>query len=142
MTSLDLHELEHRSKRCASRGGNDRHTGRLSGIVSRRPRQGPRTRPPRRPQDGFRKVFPVTNMLTKLEQFSTPSVVSVVSPKYGTDLRCRPSAEVEEPFEGGQVGSSAIPRIPCGPAACAAWRFIDSLTVSAAQTADAVNQAL
>jgi adenylosuccinate lyase len=92
---------------------------------------------------GFETVFPVTGQTysRKIDSqvIDALSGMAQSAHKYGTDLRLLSHRqEVEEPFESDQVGSSAMAykRNPMrAERMCGLARFINSLTVSAAQTA-------
>lgn len=142
---LDLHEIEHRLATLRFRGvkgttgtqasflalfrGDHEKVRQLDALVARKM--------------GFDAVYPVTGQTytRKVDSQILDALGGVAqsAQKYGADLRLLAHRqEVEEPFESGQVGSSAMAykRNPMrAERMCGLARFIGSLTVSAAQTA-------
>jgi adenylosuccinate lyase len=142
---LDLHEIEHRLQTLRFRGvkgttgtqasflalfrGDHEKVRRLEQLVARKM--------------GFEAVYPVTGQTysRKVDSQVIDALggVCLSAHKYGTDLRLLAhEQEVEEPFEASQVGSSAMAykRNPMrAERMCGLARFVNSLAVSAAQTA-------
>jgi adenylosuccinate lyase len=142
---LDLHEIEHRLQSLRFRGvkgttgtqasflalfrGDHGKVRRLDELVTHKM--------------GFESVYPVTGQTysRKIDSqvIDALSGVCQSAHKYGTDLRLLAhEQEVEEPFEEAQVGSSAMAykRNPMrAERMCGLARFVNSLAVSAAQTA-------
>jgi adenylosuccinate lyase len=142
---LDLHEIEHRIENLRFRGakgttgtqasflalfhGDHAKVRELDALVSKKM--------------GFDQVYPVTGQTyTRKVDSQVLGVLSGIGQsahKFGTDLRLLAHRqEVEEPFESEQVGSSAMAykRNPMrAERMCGLSRFLESLTVSADQTA-------
>jgi adenylosuccinate lyase len=142
---LDLHELEHRLASLRFRGakgttgtqasflalfrGDHEKVRQLDQLVARKM--------------GFEETYPVTGQTysrkVDSQTIDALSGVAQSAHKFGTDLRLLAHRqEVEEPFEKGQVGSSAMAykRNPMrAERMCGLARFVGSLAVSAAQTA-------
>jgi adenylosuccinate lyase len=142
---LDLHEIEHRLQTLRFRGvkgttgtqasflalfrGDHEKVRQLDARVARKM--------------GFEQVYPVTGQTysRKIDSqvVDTLSGLCQSAHKYGTDLRLLAHRqEIEEPFEAGQVGSSAMPykRNPMrAERMCGLARFVASLTTGMAQTA-------
>jgi adenylosuccinate lyase len=142
---LDLEEMEHRLERLRFRGvkgttgtqasflalfrGDHEKVRRLDKLVARKMR--------------FDRVYPVTGQTYSRKVDSqivdALSGIGQSAHKFGTDLRLLAHRqEVEEPFEKGQVGSSAMAykRNPMrAERMCGLARFVSTLAVSAAQTA-------
>jgi adenylosuccinate lyase len=142
---LDLAEFEHRLQSLRFRGvkgttgtqasflalfrGDQERVRQLDQLVARKM--------------GFEKVYTVTGQTYSRKVDSqvvdTLSGVCQSAHKYGTDLRLLAHRqEIEEPFEAGQVGSSAMAykRNPMrAERMCSLARFVTSLTVGTAQTA-------
>jgi adenylosuccinate lyase len=142
---LDLHEIEHRLQTLRFRGvkgttgtqasflallgGDHEKVRRLDELVTRKM--------------GFESCYPVTGQTytrkVDSQVIDALSGVCQSAHKYGTDLRLLAhEQEVEEPFEEAQVGSSAMAykRNPMrAERMCGLARFVNSLAVSAAQTA-------
>lgn len=142
---LDLEEIEHRLERLRFRGakgttgtqasflelfhGNHTQVEALDKLVARKM--------------GFEQVFAVTGQTysRKLDSqvLDVLSGIAQSAHKAGTDLRLLQSfKEIEEPFEEKQIGSSAMAykRNPMrSERMCALSRFVQSLSVSADQTA-------
>jgi adenylosuccinate lyase len=142
---LDLHEIEHRLETLRFRGvkgttgtqasflalfrGDHEKVRRLEELVARKM--------------GFTSVYTVTGQTysRKVDSQVIDALggVCLSAHKYGTDLRLLAhEQEVEEPFEAAQVGSSAMAykRNPMrAERMCGLARFVNSLAVSAAQTA-------
>ena len=142
---LDLAELEHRLQSLRFRGvkgttgtqasflalfrGDQERVRQLDHLVARKM--------------GFDRVYTVTGQTYSRKVDSqvvdTLSGLCQSAHKYGTDLRLLAHRqEIEEPFEAGQVGSSAMAykRNPMrAERMCGLARFVTSLTVGTAQTA-------
>jgi len=142
---LDLHEIEHRLANLRFRGvkgttgtqasflalfrGDHAKVKQLDSLVARKM--------------GFEQSYPVAGQTytRKIDSqvLDALSGVCQSAHKYGTDLRLLAHRqEVEEPFEAEQVGSSAMAykRNPMrAERMCGLARFVNTLTVSAAQTA-------
>lgn len=142
---LDLHELEHRMHNLRFRGakgttgtqasflalfrGDHARVRQLDALVAQKM--------------GFDSVFPVTGQTytRKVDSqiLDALSGIGQSAHKYGTDLRLLAHRqEIDEPFEADQVGSSAMAykRNPMrAERMCGLARFLNSLSVSAAQTA-------
>lgn len=142
---LDLRELEHRLETLRFRGvkgttgtqasflalfrGDHDKVRRLDQRVARKM--------------GFENVYPVTGQTytRKVDSqiLDSLSGIGQSAHKYGTDLRLLAHRqEVEEPFEAGQVGSSAMAykRNPMrAERMCSLARFVSSLVAGIAQTA-------
>jgi adenylosuccinate lyase len=142
---LDLHEVEHRLASIKFRGakgttgtqasflelfhGDHARVRQLDQLVARKM--------------GFAEVYPVTGQTysrkVDSQVLDALSGVGQSASKFGTDLRLLAHRqEVEEPFEQEQVGSSAMPykRNPMrAERMCGLARFVNTLPVSAAQTA-------
>lgn len=142
---LDLHEIEHRIENLRFRGvkgttgtqasflalfrGDHAKVRDLDALVAKKM--------------GFDQVYAVTGQTyTRKVDSQVLSVLGGIGQsahKFGTDLRLLAHRqEVEEPFEAEQVGSSAMAykRNPMrAERMCGLSRFLESLTVSADQTA-------
>jgi adenylosuccinate lyase len=142
---LDLREIEQRLQSLRFRGvkgttgtqasflalfdGNHEKVRRLDRLVARKM--------------GFEHVYPVTGQTYSRKVDSqivdTLSGLCQSAHKYGTDLRLLAHLqEIEEPFESGQVGSSAMAykRNPMrAERMCSLARFVSSLVPGMAQTA-------
>jgi adenylosuccinate lyase len=142
---LDLHEVEHRLETLRFRGvkgttgtqasflalfrGDHEKVRRLEELVAHKM--------------GFESVYPVTGQTysRKIDSQVIDALggICLSAHKVGTDLRLLAhEQEVEEPFEAAQVGSSAMAykRNPMrAERMCGLARFVNSLAVSAAQTA-------
>src|SRR5262249_6974186 len=142
---LDLQEIEHRLQTLRFRGvkgttgtqasflalfrGDQEKVRRLDELVAQKM--------------GFEQVYAVTGQTYTRKVDSkivdTLSGLCKSAHKYGTDLRLLAHLqEIEEPFEAGQVGSSAMAykRNPMrAERMCSLARFVFSLAVGAAQTA-------
>jgi adenylosuccinate lyase len=142
---LDLHEIEHRLQTLRFRGvkgttgtqasflalfrGDHERVRRLDQLVARKM--------------GFEQVYPVTGQTysRKVDSQIVDSLSGLCQSahKYGTDLRLLAHRqELEEPFETGQVGSSAMAykRNPMrAERMCSLARFVSSLAAGTAQTA-------
>src|SRR5262245_9125187 len=142
---LDLEEVEHRLSTLRFRGakgttgtqasflslfhGNHEKVRQLDRLVAKKM--------------GFGETYAVTGQTysRKIDSqvLDTLSGIGQSAHKFGTDLRLLShEQEVEEPQEGEQVGSSAMPykRNPMrAERMCGLARYLTSLTVSAAQTA-------
>jgi adenylosuccinate lyase len=141
---LDLHEIEQRLQNLRFRGvkgttgtqasflalfgGDHDKVRRLDRLVARKM--------------GFEQVYPVTGQTYTRKVDSqivdTLSGLCQSAHKYGTDLRLLAHLqEIEEPFESGQVGSSAMAykRNPMrAERMCSLARFVSSLVPGMAQT--------
>jgi adenylosuccinate lyase len=142
---IDLHELEHRLETLRFRGvkgttgtqasflalfrGDHERVRQLDMLVARKM--------------GFESVCPVTGQTysRKIDSqiLDALSGLGQTAHKFGTDLRLLAHRqEIDEPFESEQVGSSAMAykRNPMrAERMCGLARFLNSLPVSAAQTA-------
>jgi adenylosuccinate lyase len=142
---LDLYEIEYRLQTLRFRGvkgttgtqasflalfrGDHERVRELDQLVARKM--------------GFEKVYTVTGQTYSRKVDSqvvdTLSGLCQSAHKYGTDLRLLAHRqEIEEPFEAGQVGSSAMAykRNPMrAERMCGLARFVSSLAVGMAQTA-------
>ncbi|MBL8794567.1 MAG: adenylosuccinate lyase [Planctomycetia bacterium] len=142
---LDFHEIEHRLGTLRFRGvkgttgtqasflalfrGDHEKVKQLDHLVAQKM--------------GFTAVYPVTGQTytrkVDSQVLDTLSGLGQSASKFGTDLRLLAHRqEVEEPFEAEQVGSSAMAykRNPMrAERMCGLARFLQTLTISAAQTA-------